>query len=173
MTDKLIKQPDLKPDISHLRHGPAVMYIFIGFKEGAPEFPKRNYWCFNTNNYDSSEDWKTFSSRDTQDFIEGNTSLMFVSFPSEKDSDYRYQKPNTFWRPFPFDIELNPCLAIDIPAKVKRASLSHPVNGNGSRKCFQNTNPDGKKPSKNNEQNDPRSMLVSPTFEVYTMYYSF
>ena len=88
VTNKLIKQPELKMDLAHLRHGPAVMYVFIGFKEGAPEFPKRNYWCFNTKNYSHDEDWTTFNQLDTQDYIEGKTPLMFLSFPSEKDSTY-------------------------------------------------------------------------------------
>ena len=90
VTNKLIKQPSLHTDLSHLRTGPAVLYVFIGFKEGAPEFPKRNFWCFNTKNYNHDEDWKTFYSQDTQDYIEGKTPLMFLSFPSEKDSTYRF-----------------------------------------------------------------------------------
>ena len=88
VTNKLIKQPELKMDLGHLRHGPAVLYVFIGFKEGAPEFPKRNYWCFNTKNYSHDEDWTSFNRLDTQDYIEGKTPLMFLSFPSEKDSTY-------------------------------------------------------------------------------------
>ena len=44
VTNKLIKQPSLHTDLSHLRHGPAVLYVFIGFKEGAPEFPKRKIY---------------------------------------------------------------------------------------------------------------------------------
>ena len=62
-------------------------------KKDAPNFPKKNYWCFNTKNYNLDDDWKLFYSQKSHDFIEGKTPMMYLSFPSSKDPTFSERHP--------------------------------------------------------------------------------
>jgi len=89
VTNKLIKQPQLQLDLKHLTPGLGCFYVFFGMNENCPELPKKNWWLYNTDKYNFDDDVENFLKKSAQEYVESGPCLMFLSFPSQKDSDYK------------------------------------------------------------------------------------
>ena len=85
----MIKQPQLHLDLKHLTPGLGCFYVFFGMNENCPELPKKNWWLYNTDKYNFDDDVENFLKKSAQEYVESGPCLMFLSFPSQKDSDYK------------------------------------------------------------------------------------
>ncbi|CBY22044.1 unnamed protein product [Oikopleura dioica] len=65
----MIANEKLRLKIDHLTPGVGAMYIFFGMDKAVGDLPKRNWWCYNTKEYDFDKTVDEFMDLETTDFL--------------------------------------------------------------------------------------------------------
>eukprot|EP00794_Sanderia_malayensis_P003298 gene3298-3781_t len=93
LPDSMRKLPAIQKSLSHVKHGPGAMSIFIGLDATKEELgvKAQNFWVFSNNDLDQGlEDYVSLSAEKagTEDIP-----LLFISFPSTKDPTWDQRFP--------------------------------------------------------------------------------
>ncbi len=93
LPEPIRKTPAIQRALSHVRHGPGAMSVFVGLDATKEELgvKAQNYWVYASNNLDTSFD--EYMALSPEKAGSKDIPLLFISFPSTKDPTWDLRFP--------------------------------------------------------------------------------